>query len=155
MIFVGVDPKRNGAIASMNEDGSVIAVSRFVETDTFGRAALLVADHLAELEGRLSVTLGSVSDKGQQFHAARVYGECIGAIVLSKAMLFRHRDTAWHRDLELPKRYLQPAFKKQIREAAQDKWKRELLIAEADALWLAEWGRKYGPWSARMRIVAP
>lgn len=152
MIFVGVDPKRNGAVASLNEDGSLILVTRFIETETFGRAALSVADHLAELgEEVVSVTLGSVSDKSPQFHAARVYGECLGAIVLAKAMLYRHRDTAWHRDLELPKRYLQPSFKKQIRESAQDKWKRDLLIAEADALWLAEWGRKCGPWSARIR----
>lgn len=152
MIFVGVDPKRNGAVASMQEDGTLILVTRFIETETFGRAALSVADHLAELgEDPVSVTLGSISDKGQQFQAARVYGECVGAIVLSKAMLFRHRDTSWHRDLELPKRYLQPAFKKHIRGTAEDKWKREVTIAEADALWLAEWGRKCGPWSARLR----
>jgi hypothetical protein len=153
VIFVGVDPKRIGAVASMDEDGAVLLVTRFIETDTFGRAALSVADHLAELgDEAISATLGSISDKGsQQFQAARVYGECVGAVVLSKAMLFRHRDASWYRDLDLPKRYLQPTFKRHLREAAQDKWKRELTIAEADALWLAEWGRKCGPWSERLR----
>lgn len=150
LIFTGLSPHRNGAIASLCEQGTIIKLSRFVETDTCGRAALVVGDHLADLDEPTAVTMGLISGR-QQPQAYRVYGECLGAVVLCKAYLFEQKNSLWHREMDLPKRYLQPKFKAHLRESAQDKWQCALTIAEADALWLAEWGRQRGPFSARLR----
>lgn len=49
MIFVGVDPGKNGAVAAVDGQGSVLGISRFIHAETEGRIALIILDFVAEL----------------------------------------------------------------------------------------------------------
>ena len=50
MIFVGVDPGKNGAVAAVDSSGTVLGISRFIHAETEGRIALIILDFVAELD---------------------------------------------------------------------------------------------------------
>lgn len=153
MIYIGVAAKQVGAIAALREDGTIISVERINDTDTLGRAALIIGDFIEKLETDepLAATV-SKPDKGNtKFDGARVYGECLGGLMLTKCRVFTIKPSEWLYGLSLPKRHFTENHKHALRDAAKEKWKQDILLCEADALWIAEWGRQHGPWSPSMR----
>ena len=153
MVYIGVVPRQVGAIAALNEDGTIIAIDRLNDTDTLGRAALIIGDFIEKLETDepFAATVSKVDKGNTKFDGARVYGECLGALMLTKCRVFPIKPSEWLYGLSLPKRHFTNNHKHALRDAAQEKWKREVLLCEADALWIAEWGRLHGPWSPSMR----
>lgn len=164
-IYSGVDPGKNGAIASIDEDGIVLKISRFIHADTEGRIALVIADHFAELDqtANHSAIIERVSAMPRQgvssmFTFGRVYGEAWSGLLLANpsnpVRVSSVTPSMWQRDLLLPKRDCVTNHKRTLKEEAEKRFGRKFLLAEADAAWLAEWGRKKGPWSRGMRSDA-
>jgi hypothetical protein len=160
IIYTGVDPGKNGAIASIDQDGAVLKISRFKDADTEGRIALVIADHFAELDdGVHAATIERVGAMPKQglsstFTFGRVYGEAWAGLLLSKGGGVRvHAVTPsmWQRDMYLPKRDCVTNHKRTLKEEAEKRFGRKFILAEADAVWLAEWSRMKGPWSRGMR----
>lgn len=159
-IYSGVDPGKNGAIASIDENGSVLKISRFIDADTEGRIALVIADHFAELDDAIhAATIEKVGAMPRQglsstFTFGRVFGEAWAGLLLSRAGGVRvHSVTPsmWQRDMVLPKRAFTDNHKRTLKEEAEKRFGRKFILAEADAVWLAEWSRLKGPWSRGMR----
>ena len=162
MIFVGVDPGKNGAVAAVDRSGSVIGISRFSEAETEGRIALIVLDFVAELDADeiKAATIERVGAMPRQgvssmFTFGRVYGEAWAGLLASQCRTFAVTPSTWQRDLYLPKRDCVTNHKRALKQEAEARFGRQLLLAEADAVWLAEWGRLHGPWSAKVRGVQP
>ena len=153
MIYIGVIPRQVGAIAALREDGTIARVERFGDTETLGRAALVIGDFVEALETDepLAATVSRLDKGNTKFDGARVYGECLGGLMLTKCRVFAIKPADWLYGLALPKRHFTLNHKHALRDAAQEKWQREVLLCEADALWVAEWGRLHGPWSPSMR----
>ena len=162
MIFVGVDPGKNGAVAAVDAKGSVIGISRFVHAETEGRIALIILDFVAELDADeiKAATIERVGAMPRQgvvsmFTFGRVYGEAWAGLLASQCRTFAVTPSTWQRDLYLPKRDCVTNHKRALKQEAETRFGRKLLLAEADAVWLAEWGRLHGPWSAKVRGVQP
>lgn len=153
-LFTGVDPGQNGAIATITDGGEVLSVSRFSEAETHGRIALIVADHIAEvarIHPDISATIERVGAMPKQgvasmFTFGRVYGEAFGGLLCSGVKVHQATPATWQRDLNLPKRSEVTAHKRAIKEAAEAHFGRRFTLAECDAVWLAEWSRRHGPW---------
>ena len=153
-LFTGVDPGQNGAIATITDGGEVLSVSRFSEAETHGRIALIVADHIAEvarIHPDISATIERVGAMPKQgvasmFTFGRVYGEAFGGLLCSGVKVHQATPATWQRDLGLPKRSETTAHKRAIKEAAEAHFARRFTLAECDAVWLAEWSRRHGPW---------
>lgn len=152
-IFSGIDPGKNGAIASLTESGEILKISRFSDAETEGRIGLIIADHFAALPPASyhAASIERVASRPGQgvassFTFGRVYGEALAGILLSSARLSLVRPQTWQRDLLLPKRDIQTAHKRALREAAEARWNRRLILAETDALWIAEHARRFGAW---------
>ena len=148
--YSGVDPGKNGAIATIDQDGTVLKISRFIHADHF---AALEAEgiHTAIIE-----KVGAMPRQGvsSMFTFGRVYGEAWAGLLLSREGTIRVNSVTpsmWQRDLMLPKRDCVTNHKRTIKEEAERRFGRKFLLAEADAVWLAEWGRQRGPWSRGMR----
>lgn len=162
MIFVGVDPGKNGAVAAVDAQGSVLGISRFVHAETEGRIALIILDFVAELDADeiKAATIERVGAMPRQgvvsmFTFGRVYGEAWAGLLASQCRTFAVTPSTWQRDLYLPKRDCVTNHKRALKQEAETRFGRSLLLAEADAVWLAEWGRLHGPWSAKVRGVQP
>lgn len=162
MIFVGVDPGKNGAVAAVDAKGSVLGISRFVHAETEGRIALVILDFVAELDADeiKAATIERVGAMPRQgvvsmFTFGRVYGEAWAGLLASQCRTFAVTPSTWQRDLYLPKRDCVTNHKRALKQEAETRFGRKLLLAEADAVWLAEWGRLHGPWSAKVRGVQP
>ena len=162
MIFVGVDPGKNGAVAAVDAQGSVLGISRFVHAETEGRIALIILDFVAELDADeiKAATIERVGAMPRQgvvsmFTFGRVYGEAWAGLLASQCRTFAVTPSTWQRDLYLPKRDCVTNHKRALKQEAETRFGRKLLLAEADAVWLAEWGRLHGPWSAKVRGVQP
>ena len=162
MIFVGVDPGKNGAVAAVDRSGSVIGISRFSEAETEGRIALIVLDFVAELDADeiKAATIERVGAMPKQglsstFVFGRVYGEAWAGLLASQCRVFGVTPSTWQRDLHLPKRAFTDNHKRALKQEAEARWGRKFTLAECDAVWLAEWGRLHGPWSAKVRGVQP
>ena len=162
MIFVGVDPGTNGAVAAVDGQGSVLGISRFVHAETEGRIALIILDFVAELDADeiKAATIERVGAMPRQgvvsmFTFGRVYGEAWAGLLASQCRTFAVTPSTWQRDLYLPKRDCVTNHKRALKQEAETRFGRKLLLAEADAVWLAEWGRLHGPWSAKVRGVQP
>lgn len=162
MIFVGVDPGKNGAVAAVDAQGSVLGISRFVHAETEGRIALIILDFVAELDADeiKAATIERVGAMPRQgvvsmFTFGRVYGEAWAGLLASQCRTFAVTPSTWQRDLYLPKRDCVTNHKRALKQEAEARFGRQLLLAEADAVWLAEWGRLHGPWSAKVRGVQP
>ena len=162
MIFVGVDPGKNGAVAAVDAKGSVLGISRFVHAETEGRIALIILDFVAELDADeiKAATIERVGAMPRQgvvsmFTFGRVYGEAWAGLLASQCRTFAVTPSTWQRDLYLPKRDCVTNHKRALKQEAEARFGRQLLLAEADAVWLAEWGRLHGPWSAKVRGVQP
>lgn len=162
MIFVGVDPGKNGAVAAVDSSGTVLGISRFIHAETEGRIALVILDFVAELDADQikAATIERVGAMPRQgvssmFTFGRVYGEAWAGLLASQCRTFAVTPSTWQRDLLLPKRDIVTAHKRALKDAAEARFGRKLLLAEADAVWLAEWGRLHGPWSAKVRGVQP
>ena len=162
MIFVGVDPGKNGAVAAVDRDGTVLGISRFSEVDTEGRIALVILDFVAalpadEIKAATIERVGAMPRQGlsSTFTFGRVYGEAWAGLLASECRVFAVTPSTWQRDLLLPKRDCVTQHKRALRDAAETRFGRKLILAEADAVWLAEWGRQHGPWSAKVRGVQP
>lgn len=162
MIFVGVDPGKNGAVAAVDAKGSVLGISRFVHAETEGRIALIILDFVAELDADeiKAATIERVGAMPRQgvvsmFTFGRVYGEAWAGLLASQCRTFAVTPSTWQRDLYLPKRDCVTNHKRALKQEAETRFGRKLLLAEADAVWLAEWGRLHGPWSAKVRGVQP
>lgn len=152
-IYSGVDPGKNGAIASVDAAGEVIRITRFRDAETEGRIGLIIADHFAALPPAsyhaCSIErVGAMPRQGlsSTFTFGRVYGEALSAILLSSARMSLVRPQTWQRDLALPKREDKTAHKRAMKEAAESRWSRRLVLAEVDALWIAEHARRFGGW---------
>lgn len=162
-LFTGVDPGQNGAIATITGSGEVLSISRFSEAETHGRIALIVADHIAEVarfHPDISATLERVGAMPKQgvasmFTFGRVYGEAFGGLLCSGVKVHQVTPATWQRDLGLPKRHEAAAHKRTLRELAEARFGRRFILAECDAVWLAEWTRLCGPWKRSMDEVAP
>lgn len=162
MIFVGVDPGKNGAVAAVDAQGSVLGISRFVHAETEGRIALIILDFVAELDtdeikAATIERVGAMPRQGvvSMFTFGRVYGEAWAGLLASQCRTFAVTPSTWQRDLYLPKRDCVTNHKRALKQEAETRFGRKLLLAEADAVWLAEWGRLHGPWSAKVRGVQP
>jgi crossover junction endodeoxyribonuclease RuvC len=162
VIFVGVDPGKNGAVAAVDAQGSVLGISRFVHAETEGRIALIILDFVAELDADeiKAATIERVGAMPRQgvvsmFTFGRVYGEAWAGLLASQCRTFAVTPSTWQRDLYLPKRDCVTNHKRALKQEAETRFGRKLLLAEADAVWLAEWGRLHGPWSAKVRGVQP
>ena len=162
MIFVGVDPGKNGAVAAVDAQGSVLGISRFIHAETEGRIALIILDFVAELDADeiKAATIERVGAMPRQgvvsmFTFGRVYGEAWAGLLASQCRTFAVTPSTWQRDLYLPKRDCVTNHKRALKQEAETRFGRKLLLAEADAVWLAEWGRLHGPWSAKVRGVQP
>jgi crossover junction endodeoxyribonuclease RuvC len=156
-IYSGVDPGKNGAIASVDAAGEIIRITRFRDAETEGRIGLVIADHFAALPRIYPVAryhacsierVGAMPRQGlsSTFTFGRVYGEALSAILLSNARMSLVRPQTWQRDLALPKREEYAAHKRAIKEAAESRWSRRFVLAEVDALWIAEHARRFGAW---------
>jgi len=164
MIYTGVDPGKNGAIASITIAGEVLRITRFADAETEGRIALLVADHFAELpEDTHSAVIERVGAMPKQgvvstFTFGRVYGEAWSGLLLSLGGKVRVQSvppSTWQRDLVLPKRSFTENHKRTLRELAENRFGRKFILAEADAVWLAEWARTKGNWAPGMCAEVP
>ena len=162
MIFVGVDPGKNGAVAAVDAQGSVLGISRFIHAETEGRIALIILDFVAELapdeiKAATIERVGAMPRQGvvSMFTFGRVYGEAWAGLLASQCRTFAVTPSTWQRDLYLPKRDCVTNHKRALKQEAETRFGRKLLLAEADAVWLAEWGRLHGPWSAKVRGVQP
>ena len=162
MIFVGVDPGKNGAVAAVDDAGTVLGISRFVHAETEGRIALVVLDFVAELDADQikAATIERVGAMPRQgvasmFTFGRVYGEAWAGLLTSQCRVFGVTPSTWQRDFGLPKAHATDNHKRTLKQAAEARFGRQFLLAEADAVWLAEWGRLHGPWSAKVRGVQP
>jgi hypothetical protein len=156
MIYTGVDPGKQGAIASITSTGEVLAITKFSDADTEGRIALLVCDHFAALpEGVHSAVIERVGAMPRQglsstFVFGRVYGEAWAGLILSLGGSVRLQavtPSQWQRDLGLPKRSDSENHKRTLRELAENRFGRKFTLAQADAIWLAEWARMKGNWA--------
>lgn len=156
MIYTGVDPGKNGAIASITAAGEVLRVTRFSDVSTEGRIALVVSDHFAELpHDTHSASLERVGAMPRQglsstFVFGRVYGEAWAGLLFALGGTVRIDSvtpTQWQRDLGLPKRSDSPNHKRTLRELAENHFGRKFTLADADAVWLAEWCRTHGDWA--------
>jgi hypothetical protein len=159
VIYTGVDPGKNGAIASITREGEVLRITRFADAETEGRIALLVSDHFAELpdetHSAVIERVGAMPRQGvvSTFTFGRVYGEAWSGLLLSAEGKVRVQSVApsiWQRDLNLPKRSFTDNHKRTLRELAEARFGRKFILAEADAVWLAEWARTRGNWSPGM-----
>ena len=162
MIFVGVDPGKNGAVAAVDSSGTVIGISRFIHAETEGRIALIILDFVAELDpdkikAATIERVGAMPRQGvvSMFTFGRVYGEAWAGLLASQCRVFAVTPSTWQRDLCLPKRDCVTNHKRTLKQEAETRFGRKLLLAEADAVWLAEWGRLHGPWSTKVRGVQP
>jgi len=164
MIYTGVDPGKQGAIASITRDGEVLAITKFSDADTEGRIALLVCDHFAALpEGVHSAVIERVGAMPRQglsstFTFGRVYGEAWAGLILSLGGAVRLQavtPAAWQRDLVLPKRSFTDNHKRTLRELAENRFGRKFTLAQADAIWLAEWARTKGNWAVGLCVEVP
>ena len=162
MIFVGVDPGKNGAVAAVDSSGTVLGISRFVHAETEGRIALVILDFVAELDpdeikAATIERVGAMPRQGvvSMFTFGRVYGEAGAGLLASQCRVFAVTPSTWQRDLQLPKRDCVTNHKRTLKQEAEARFGRKFLLAEADAVWLAEWGRLHGPWSAKVRGVQP
>ena len=162
MIYTGVDPGKNGAIASISATGEVLKVSRFSEVETEGRIALVIADHVAELAGdthsAVIERVGAMPRQGvaSTFTFGRVYGEAWAGLLLAEGGRVRVQSvtpSAWQRDLALPKRADSENHKRTLRELAENRFGRKFTLAEADAVWLAEWARSFGSWARALEAT--
>lgn len=152
-IFSGIDPGKNGAIASVDAAGEIIRITRFRDAETEGRIGLVIADHFAALPPA-SYHAASIERVGSRpgqgvastFTFGRVYGEALAGILLSSARMSLVRPQTWQRDLLLPKRDIRTDQKRAIKEEAEARWSRRFLLAEVDALWIAEHARRFGAW---------
>ena len=153
IIYTGVDPGKSGAIASLDQDGTILKVSRFNQADTEGRIALIIGDHLAELaDGIHAATIERVGAMPKQglsstFVFGRVYGEAWAGLVLSKARVSSVTPSTWQSDMRLPKKVEYAAHKRAIKAEAETRWGRTFTLDQVDAVWIAEWARLKGPWS--------
>lgn len=164
MIYTGVDPGKQGAIASISQSGEVLKISRFQNAETEGRITLIVLDHFADLaEGPHSAVIERVGAMPRQglsstFTFGRVYGEAWGGLQAAldgKVRIHAVTPSAWQRDLVLPKRSFTDNHKRTLRELAENRFGRKFIMAEADAVWLAEWARTKGPWGVGMCAEVP
>ena len=162
MIYTGVDPGKNGAVASISATGEVLKVSRFSEVETEGRIALVIADHVAALsEDTHSAVIERVGAMPRQgvastFVFGRVYGEAWAGLLLAEGGRVRVQSvtpSAWQRDLGLPKRADSENHKRTLRELAENRFGRKFTLAEADAVWLAEWARSFGSWARALEAT--
>lgn len=162
MIYTGVDPGKQGAIASITRDGEVLRITRFSDAETEGRIALLVCDHFAALpEDTHSAVIERVGAMPRQglsstFTFGRVYGEAWAGLILSldgRVRLQAVTPSAWQRDLGLPKRADSENHKRTLRELAENRFGRKFTLAEADAIWLAEWARSFGSWARALEVT--
>ncbi len=151
--YSGVDPGKNGAIASVDAAGEILRITRFSDAETEGRIGLIIADHFAALPPSsyhaCSIErVGAMPRQGlsSTFTFGRVYGEALSAILLSNARMSLTRPQTWQRELGLPKRDEYAAHKRAIKEAAESRWSRRFVLAEVDALWIAEHARRFGAW---------
>lgn len=159
-IFIGVDPGKMGAIAAVNESGTVLGIRKFAEADTEGRIALIVMDFIADLDPDCvhAATIEKVHAMPGQgvsstFVFGRVYGEAWSGLLASKARVASVSPVVWQRDMALPKRHETDNHKRTLKQEAEARFGRKFTLSEADAVWLAEWGRCKGPWSRGMRAV--
>lgn len=159
MIFVGVDTGKNGAIAAVTESGDLLAnIVHFSDATTEGRIGLLVADYLHALvesqhgdSSAVVVTVERVGAMPKQglsstFVFGRVYGEALTGVLCSAVRMSLVAPAVWQRDLQLPKSEDKIARKRLLRDAASTHFGRKFTLAECDAAWLAEHGRRFGPW---------
>ena len=163
MTYTGVDPGKQGAIASITATGEVLRITRFSNAETEGRIALLVCDHFAALpEDTHSAVIERVGAMPRQglsstFVFGRVYGEAWAGLILSlegRVRLQAVTPSQWQRDLLLPKRADNDNHKRTLRELAENRFGRKFVLAEADAVWLAEWARMKGNWAVGLSAEA-
>lgn len=153
IIYTGVDPGKSGAIASLDQDGTILKVSRFNQADTEGRIGLIIGDHFAELEDCIHAAtierVGAMPKQGlsSTFVFGRVYGEAWAGLVLSKARVSSVTPSTWQSDMRLPKKVEYAAHKRAIKAEAETRWSRTFTLDQVDAVWIAEWARLKGPWS--------
>ena len=164
MTYTGVDPGKQGAIASITATGEVLRITRFSDAETEGRIALLVCDHFAALpEDTHSAVIERVGAMPRQglsstFVFGRVYGEAWAGLILSlegRVRLQAVTPSQWQRDLVLPKRADNDNHKRTLRELAETRFGRKFVLAEADAVWLAEWARMKGNWAVGLSAEVP
>jgi flagellar biosynthesis GTPase FlhF len=156
IIYTGVDPGKSGAIASLDQDGTILKVSRFNQADTEGRIALIIGDHFGELEDCIHAAtierVGAMPKQGlsSTFTFGRVYGEAWAGLVLSKARVSSVAPSTWQSDMRLPKKSEYSAHKRAIKAEAETRWSQTFTLDQVDAIWIAEWARLMGPWSRGM-----
>lgn len=158
MIFVGIDSGKNGAIAAVTESGDIFGdIVRFADATTEGRIGLLVADYLVEAvaaagsNNDVVVTVERVGAMPKQgvsstFVFGRVYGEALAGVLISNVRMALVTPATWQRELGLPRSENKIVRKRQLRDAAATHFNRAFTLAECDAAWLAEYGRRFGPW---------
>lgn len=154
IFYTGVDPGKSGAIASVDEDGTILKVSRFNQADTEGRIALIIGDHLGELgwadfHAATIERVGAMPKQGlsSTFTFGRVYGEAWAGLILSHARVSTVTPGTWQSDMRLPKKVEYASHKRAIKQAAETRWGRTFTLDQVDAIWIAEWARLRGPWS--------
>lgn len=159
MIYVGIDPGKNGAIAVLSDTGEVLRIDKFSDAQTEGRIALVILDCLAEFpESEVkAAAIEKVASMPRQsvvsmFTFGRVYGEAWAGLLVTQCRIAGVTPVQWQRELHLPKREDSANHKKTLKQLAESRWGRSFTLAECDAVWVAEWGRLFGPWAVR---VAP
>ena len=162
MIYTGVDPGKNGAIVSLSATGEILKVSKFAEVQPEGRIALVIADHIAALaldtHSACIERVGAMPRQGASstFTFGRVYGEAWAGLLLAEGGRVRVQSvtpTQWQRDFGLPKRADSENHKRTLRELAENRFGRKFTLAEADAVWLAEWSRVFGSWARALEVT--
>ena len=162
MLFIGIDPGKQGAIAVLDGAGTVLSIRKFADAQTEGRIALVIMDAIAEypedeIKAATIEKVGAMPRQGvaSMFTFGRVYGEAWAGLVVTQCRVVGVTPVQWQRELRLPRREDTPNHKKTLKQMAEARWGRSFTLAECDAVWIAEWGRLFGPWAVRPSPLLP
>lgn len=142
MIYIGIDPGKSGAIAAVWDDGEA-----FVGHVKGDATEADIADFLQGFDlDKAKAVIEAVSSSPQQgvvsaFTFGRSYGFLRGVLAASKVPYIEVRPQRWQKALGC----LTRGDKNLSKAKAQQLWpKLKITHANADALLLAEYGRKFG-----------
>ncbi len=148
MIYFGVDPGASGAIAAIDDLGTVLDVCRFSKVSSEGQIGLLMHQFLSAFEGPRLLAIEKVHSMPQQssqstFTFGFHYGESYAAAVICKVPLEAVRPQKWQKDLGLLSKpgESKTEHKRRMKEFAATRWARKVVADEADAMLIAEWLR--------------
>jgi len=146
-MILGCDPGRSGCLALLSPSGAVEGMIRLASTERE------VWDWLEERAGHVSLAVlekvqgfrGQAA--GASFKFGQSYGFCRGILIAARVRVEGVTPAVWQRALSIPKRGAKSKaqHKAVLRGRAQEMFPGvKITNAEADALLLAEYGRRRG-----------